>query len=100
MDCDFGTTAGQTSLACSRCLRPLVLRTPAVLPVRRRCSAVAAPASRSDAEVAALAERCRANVCGAFDPVRDACRRLGCETSRHTSWQAVLRGGRCPNGQW
>jgi hypothetical protein len=64
---------------------------------RRPCDLVVL---RSEAEQARLAAICRTNACGAFDTLRDACRRCACESQRHAAWLAKLRVGRCPAGQW
>lgn len=59
-----------------------------------------APNERSVEEREALATLCRSNACGAFDPVNDACRLVGCTSVRHLCWLALLRRGDCPRGVW
>ena len=55
---------------------------------------------RTEAQQAALAAICRANACGRFDSLNDACRSCGCTSERHQAWLSRLRIGRCPAGQW
>ncbi len=98
MECDFVTTAAGDGYRheCRNCGE--VRHSPAAryLKICRR----PAITLRSDEEQAACMTICRANLCGAYDPVRDACRRCGCQGQRREAWLAKLRVGTCPQGLW